>query len=299
MMEHAQHGPLRVVSAAVPPLVELRRVTKSFPGRARPVLSHVSVVIPEGQFAAIVGCSGAGKTTLISLIAGLIKPDHGDILFAGKSLSGPGPDRAVVFQNYSLPPWFTVLENISLAVAAASPQLSRRAVRDHAQYFVDLVKLSAAVNKRPRELSGGMRQRVALARALAMEPRLLLLDEPLSALDALTRATLQDELARIWSETKTTVIMVTNDIDEAILLADRVYPLTRGPAATVGDPIDVVLPRPRTRQRLSLVPEYQQARRAIVSFLADAQNREQVMVATKKERTPQAFTLPPMLTPEG
>jgi len=300
MTEHAQQGSLRMAAdVAAPPLVELRLVTKSFPGRAKPVLSHVSVVIPEGQFAAIVGCSGAGKTTLIALLAGLLKPDDGDILFAGQPLSGPGPERAVVFQNYSLLPWLTVLENISLAVAAAAPQLNHRSVRDHAQYFVDLVKLSAAAHKRPRELSGGMRQRVALARALAMEPRLLLLDEPLSALDALTRATLQDELARIWSETKTTVIMVTNDIDEAILLADRVYPLTRGPAATVGDPIDVALPRPRTRKRLSLVPEYQHARRAIISFLEDAQNREQVMGATKKERAPQAFTLHPTLKPEG
>jgi nitrate/nitrite transport system ATP-binding protein len=174
-----------------------------------------------------------------------------------------------VFQNYSLLPWFTVLENIVLAVEAASPQLDRRAAREHAQYFIDMVKLSAATHKRPRELSGGMRQRVALARALAMEPRLLLLDEPLSALDALTRTTLQDELARIWSEAKTTVIMVTNDIDEAILLADCVYPLTRGPAATLGQPIPVPLPRPRTRTHLSLTPEYQGTRQKIVNFLAE------------------------------
>src|SRR5215471_6048553 len=169
----------------------------------------------------------------------VIKPDHGEIRFAGKPLEEPGPERAVVFQNYSLLPWLTVLENVALAVAAAFPERSRRTVKDYAQYFVDLVKLTPATYKRPRELSGGMRQRVALARALAMEPRLLLLDEPLSALDALTRATLQDELARIWSEAKTTVVMVTNDIDEAIFLADRVYPLTRGPAATLSQPIDI------------------------------------------------------------
>lgn len=251
------------------PLLELRGVEKTFPGRPEPILSQLDLRIPEGQFATIIGCSGAGKTTLISLIAGLLTPDRGEILFAGQPLGPPGPERAVVFQNYSLLPWFTVLENIALAVEAAAPRLGRRAAREHAQYFIDMVKLSAATHKRPRELSGGMRQRVALARALAMEPRLLLLDEPLSALDALTRTTLQDELARIWSEAKTTVIMVTNDIDEAILLADCVYPLTRGPRATLGQPIPVPLPRPRTRTHLSLTPEYQSTRQKIISFLAE------------------------------
>ncbi len=255
------------VGAQPSPLLELRNVEKSFPGRAQPVLTRLSFCLPEGQFAVVVGGSGSGKTTLISLIAGLLTPDRGEIFFTGKPLTGPGPERAVVFQNYSLLPWLTVLENISLAVSAASPQFNRRTAKEHAQYFIDLVKLSAATHKRPRELSGGMRQRVALARALAMEPRLLLLDEPLSALDALTRATLQDELARIWSATKTTVIMVTNDIDEAILLADRVYPLTRGPGATLGHPIHSALPHPRSRQSISLAPEYQQARQQIVAFL--------------------------------
>jgi len=249
-------------------LLEVRHVEKGFSGQPEPVLSQLNLNIPEGQFAVVVGCSGAGKTTLISLIAGLLTPDRGEILFAGNPLDPPGPERAVVFQNYSLLPWLTVLENVTLAVRAATPQLNRRSAREHAQYFIDLVKLTAAITKRPRELSGGMRQRVALARALAMEPRLLLLDEPLSALDALTRAALQDELARIWGETRTTVIMVTNDIDEAILLADCVYPLTRGPRATLGRPIPVVLPRPRMRTQLSLVPEYQRVRREIIALLA-------------------------------
>jgi nitrate/nitrite transport system ATP-binding protein len=255
------------------PLLELCNVEKGFRGRTEPVLARLNLEIPEGQFAAIIGCSGAGKTTLISLIAGLIKPDRGEIFFDGKPLGPPGPERAMVFQNYSLLPWLTVLENVTLAVEASAPQLNRRSAREHAQYFIDLVKLTTATNKRPRELSGGMRQRVALARALAMEPRLLLLDEPLSALDALTRATLQDELARIWDEAKTTVIMVTNDLDEAILLADCVYPLTRGPSATLGQPIPVPLPRPRVRTRLSLTVEYQHARKAIVEFLEGAKNQ--------------------------
>jgi nitrate ABC transporter ATP-binding subunit len=280
------------------PVLELHEVEKSFPGRTKPVLARLSVSIPEGQFATIVGCSGSGKTTLISLLAGLTKPDRGEIRFAGKPLEEPSPERAVVFQNYSLLPWLTVLENVALAVAAAFPERNRRTVKDHARYFVDLVKLTPATDKRPRELSGGMRQRVALARALAMEPRLLLLDEPLSALDALTRATLQDELARIWGETQTTVVMVTNDIDEAIFLADRVYPLTRGPAATLGRPITVSLPRPRSRQRLSLVPEYQRARQAVVRFLEGERYSEQGAGPAGAE-VPLQSLFRPVLKPEG
>jgi nitrate/nitrite transport system ATP-binding protein len=297
MPQHEQHTSA-TRSEANPPLLVLHEVEKNFPGRAKPILTQVSVTVPEGQFAAIVGCSGAGKTTLISLLAGLTKPDRGEIYFAGKPLGEPGPERAVVFQNYSLLPWLTVLENVALAITAAFPKRNWRAVQDHAHYFVDLVKLTPATNKRPRELSGGMRQRVALARALAMEPRLLLLDEPLSALDALTRATLQDELARIWGEAKTTVIMVTNDIDEAIFLADRVYPLTRGPAATLGQPIDIALPRPRSRQRLSLVPEYQRARRAIVRFLEGEKFHEHEATASPEVNRP-ALALSPALKPEG
>lgn len=250
-------------------LLELRGVEKGFPGRAEPVLAHINLRIPERQFVVIVGGSGAGKTTLISLVAGLLTPDQGEILLADGPLPPPGPDRAVMFQNYSLLPWLTVLENVALAVEAAAPGLNRQAVNERARTFIALVKLTTAAGKRPRELSGGMRQRVALARALAMQPRILLLDEPLSALDALTRATLQDELARIWSETKTTVLMVTNDIDEAIVLADCVYPLTRGPGATLGEAIPVPLPRPRSRQHLSLDPEYQRVRRTIVDFLVE------------------------------
>jgi len=297
-MARAESAPHRFPAPALPLLLELRNVEKGFTGRSEPVLSRLSLCIPEGQFAAVVGCSGAGKTTLISLIAGLTKPDQGEILFAGDPLGPPGPERAVVFQNYSLLPWLTVLENVTLAVQAASPQLNRRSAQEHAQYFIALVKLTAAINKRPRELSGGMRQRVALARALAMEPRLLLLDEPLSALDALTRATLQDELARIWGETKTTVIMVTNDIDEAILLADCVYPLTRGPRATLGQPIPVTLPRPRVRTRLSLVPEYQRLRREIIVFLEGSKEQRAKANEKGKEQHSTCNTAPQSLTPD-
>ena len=249
------------------PIFELRGVAKSFPGQAKPVLDAVDIRVAEGEFAVVVGCSGAGKTTLVSLAAGLIGPDAGVVLFDGKPVIEPGPERAIVFQNYSLLPWLTVLDNIALAVEASAPGLSRSEVVDKARSFVELVRLGPAEGKRPRELSGGMRQRVALARALAMEPKMLLLDEPLSALDALTRAALQDELARIWERARTTVIMVTNDIDEAILLADRVYPLTKGPAATLGRPIEIEVPRPRRRTQMSLLPQYQRARREIVAFL--------------------------------
>jgi bicarbonate transport system ATP-binding protein len=266
--EHTAPGSNFVtVGVRVPPLVELRNVEKSFPGRAQPVLTRVSVSIPEGQFAAIVGCSGAGKTTLISLLAGLLKPDCGEISFAGQPLDAPGPERAVVFQNYSLLPWLTVLENVTLAVHAASPHLSRQTVKDHAFYFIDLVKLSAAHQKRPRELSGGMRQRVALARALAMEPRVLLLDEPFSLLDALTRFELQDQLVQICERTRKTILMVTHDVDEALFLADRIVMMTNGPAATIGGILEAPLPRPRIRTKVLEHPAYYPARDQLLTFL--------------------------------
>ncbi|HZR80891.1 MAG TPA: ABC transporter ATP-binding protein [Candidatus Binatia bacterium] len=249
------------------PILELRDVEKRFPGRAQPVLSGVDLAVREGELVAVVGCSGAGKTTLVSLAAGLLAPERGEILFDGHPVCGPGPERAVVFQSYSLLPWMSALQNVMLAVRASAPELGRSAARERAREVLELVKLGAAVDRRPGELSGGMRQRVALARGLAMRPRLLLLDEPLSALDALTRAALQDELARIRSATHTTTILVTNDIDEAILLADVVHPLTRGPAARLLPAIPIEIPRPRARTRMSLAPGYQRARRAIVAAL--------------------------------
>jgi nitrate/nitrite transport system ATP-binding protein len=270
------------MSAAV--VAELRGVEKRFRGRAEPVLTKVDLEVREGEFAAVVGCSGAGKTTLISLVAGLLSPDEGEIRIDGRPLCEPGPDRAVVFQSYSLLPWMSALENVLLAVRAADPKLGSGEARERALEFLALVKLTDAAAKRPRELSGGMRQRVALARALAMKPRMLLLDEPLSALDALTRATLQDELARIWSTTRTTVVLVTNDIDEAILLADIVYPLTRGPAATLLPGIPIELPHPRARGRLSLAPAYQRARRAIVGALGDRRAQPRSEVEASLER---------------
>jgi nitrate/nitrite transport system ATP-binding protein len=231
------------------------------------VLGGVSLCLGAGEFVAIVGYSGSGKTTLISLIAGLLAPDSGAIVVDGVPVTGPGPERGVVFQQYSLLPWLSARENVALAVDAvdgARPAAERRRLTDD---LLTLVGLAAAGDKRPRELSGGMRQRVAVARGLAMRPKVLLMDEPFSALDALTRANLQDELLRIWSERRSTVVLVTNDVDEAILLADRIYPMTPGPGAVLGPALEVSLPRPRQRRHMSLAPAYQKVRQQIVEFL--------------------------------
>ena len=252
--------------------VEIRQVHKSFRRGGRgngelQVLRDISLTIDENEFVCIVGRSGSGKTTLISLIAGLIEPDGGEILLEGKPIAGPGPDRGVVFQNYSLLPWLNVYENVYLAVDAVAPSLGSSEKRDRAEHCIRLVNLGAAMKKLPRELSGGMRQRVAVARGLAMDPKVLLLDEPFSALDALTRATLQEELGRIWMETRKTVVMITNDIDEAILLADSIYTLTSGPGATVGPAVRVTTPHPRSRAELIGEAGYQQVRQQTIGIL--------------------------------
>ena len=259
--------------------LEINGVSKSFARNGRgakgsqTVLRDINLAIRENEFVCIVGRSGCGKTTLISLIAGLIEPDGGEILLDGKPITGPGPDRGVIFQNYSLLPWMTVFENVYLAVEAVAPQLSDAAKRQRAEYYIGLVNLSAALRKLPRELSGGMRQRVTVARGLAMEPKVLLLDEPFSALDALTRGTLQEELARIWMETRKTVVMITNDIDEAILLADTIYPLSSGSGATLSSAVNIGMPHPRTRAQLSGQAEYQRARRETFAVLASDNSR--------------------------
>ena len=257
----------------------LRDVRKSYatPRGPKLVLQGVDLDVEEGEFIAIVGYSGSGKTTLISLIAGLMAPDDGELCLAGAPITGPGPDRGMVFQNYSLLPWLSVFENIYLAVDAVFPDLPAAAKRQRTEHWARLVHLGDAMAKRPHELSGGMRQRVAVARGLAMDPKVLLLDEPFSALDALTRATLQDELARIWLERRKTVVMITNDVEEAILLADRIYPLTPGPGATLGPEIPVTIPRPRSRRHLSLEPSYQEARRGITEFLLKARHSRGVV----------------------
>src|SRR4030095_3482092 len=261
--------------------LEIRNVDKSFPRTQRgaavtslslPVLRDINLTIQENEFVCIVGRSGSGKTTLISLIAGLLEPDRGEIVLEDKPINGPGPDRGVVFQNYSLLPWMTVFENVYLAVDAVAPRLAETEKRERAEHYVRLVNLGAAMKKVPRELSGGMRQRVAVARGLAVGPQGPLMGEPFSAVDALTRATLQEELARIWMETQKTVVMITNDIDEAILLADSIYTLTSGPGATLGPAVRVEAPHPRSRPQLSREPGYQRARRQTIGILVSGQN---------------------------
>jgi nitrate/nitrite transport system ATP-binding protein len=237
------------------------------------VLRDIDLDIAEGEFVAIVGFSGSGKTTLISAIAGLIPPDSGRVLLRGREVTAPGPDRGVVFQSYSLMPWLTVRGNIALAVDSVFRKQSRTEREARTRRYIDLVGLSHAADRRPAELSGGMRQRVAVARALAMSPEILLLDEPLSALDALTRAKLQDEIERIWSREKRTVVLITNDVDEAILLADRIVPLNPGPDATLGPEFRVDLPRPRDRHAMNDNPRFKKLRAGITEYLVGVAGR--------------------------
>jgi nitrate/nitrite transport system ATP-binding protein len=243
------------------------------------VLKNIDLSIEQGEFVALVGYSGAGKTTLVSLIAGLIKPDTGTIVFRGQPIVAPGPDRGVVFQNYSLLPWLTVFENVALAVDQVFADRSAAQRRAHVERYVAMVNLSPARNKKPGELSGGMRQRVALARALAMEPELLLLDEPLGALDALTRSKLQGELARICRVSGKTILLVTNDVDEGILLADRIVPLEAGPAATLGPSVIVDIPRPRERTALNHDERFKAIRVEVIDYLLTSSQRKRASKA--------------------
>jgi len=249
--------------------LQLKGVSKSYGSgeQSAEVLHDVDLSIEEGEFVAIVGFSGSGKTTLISTIAGLIQPDAGEVLFQGRPVTGPAPDRGVVFQNYSLLPWLTVQSNVALAVDSVFPRWSAAQRRAHVEKYIEMVGLSHAVDRRPAELSGGMRQRVAVARALAMDPKVLLLDEPLSALDALTRSRLQDEIEAIWERQRKTVILVTNDVDEALLLADRIIALEPGPRASLGREFKVDLPRPRDRMVVNEDDSYRRLRARISQYL--------------------------------
>lgn len=249
--------------------LELSNVSKGFGcnGSRVEVLKNINLQIEEGEFVAIVGYSGAGKSTLISMIAGLVAPDCGSIRLEGKEIRQPGPDRGVVFQNYSLLPWKSVFANIYLAVDRVFPAWTRAQKTEHTEKFIAMVNLTAARDKKPGELSGGMRQRVALARALSTDPRILLMDEPLGALDALTRATLQDEIERIWERDTKTVVLITNDVDEGILLADRIIPLSHGPEATLGPSVEIDLPRPRDRKAINHDPRFQKIRAEVIHYL--------------------------------
>ena len=231
-------------------------------------LREINLSVAQGEFITLIGHSGCGKSTLLNLIAGLLKPSSGVLLCDRREIAAPGPERAVVFQNHSLLPWLTCAENVHLAVervfgkAESKAQLEARTTA-----ALDLVGMSHALAKRPHEISGGMKQRVGIARALAMEPKVLLMDEPFGALDALTRARLQDELLKIVQRTRSTVVMVTHDVDEAVLLSDRVVMMTNGPAATIGEILTVDLPRPRDRVELAEDRDYVHCRKAVLDFL--------------------------------
>ncbi len=252
--------------------LEISGVSKSYGENATrtDVLDDINLKVEEGEFIAIVGFSGTGKTTLISLLAGLIEPDKGGIIFKNKEIDGPHQDRGVVFQSYSLMPWLSVFGNVALAVDSVFKKKSaaeRKAICDK---YIEMVGLGHARDRKPSELSGGMRQRVAVARALAMQPELLLLDEPLSALDALTRAKLQDEFAAICDEEKKTIILITNDVDEAILLADRIIPLKPGTPATLGPEFKVPFQRPRDRGELNHDDDFIRLRAEVTEYLMEA-----------------------------
>src|SRR6266487_3643481 len=259
--------------------LELKNVKKNFGPHS--VLKDINLSIEKGEFVAIVGFSGAGKTTLINLISGLLRPDSGTATLNDLEITAPGPDRGIVFQNYSLLPWLSVYENIYLAVDQVFRNWAPAKKQQHAEKYIAMVNLSPAREKRPHELSAGMRQRVSVARALAMEPQILLLDEPLSALDALTRATLQDELSRIWDENKKTVVLITNDPDEGIYLADRIIPLTAGPSATLGPSFKVEIPRPRDRKAINHDPHFKEIRRDVIEFMLNSKHQRRASITKR------------------
>jgi len=250
--------------------IEIQGVEQTFKTKKGtfPALRDINLTVAKGEFVTLIGHSGCGKSTLLNLIAGLTVPTEGVLLCADREIAGPGPERAVVFQNHSLLPWLTCFENVYLAVERVFSATETKAqLKARTDAALAMVGLTPAAQKRPGEISGGMKQRVGIARALSMEPKVLLMDEPFGALDALTRAKLQDELLDIVARTHSTVVMVTHDVDEAVLLSDRIVMLTNGPAATIGEVLTVDLPRPRNRVALADEPKYQQCRKAVIDFL--------------------------------
>jgi nitrate/nitrite transport system ATP-binding protein len=263
----------------IPDFIAVQRAEMVFKTKRGPfhALREIDLRVAKGEFVTLIGHSGCGKSTLLNLIAGLTRPTDGVLLCDGREIAAPGPERAVVFQNHSLLPWLTCFENVHLAVERvfgakeSAAQLKQRVLDTLA-----LVGMGHAAAKRPHEISGGMKQRVGIARALAMEPKVLLLDEPFGALDALTRAHLQDELLKIVERLQCTVVMVTHDVDEAVLLSDRIVMLTNGPAATIGDIVPVTLSRPRDRVALADDADYMRCRKAVLDFLYTRHSRPAV-----------------------
>jgi nitrate/nitrite transport system ATP-binding protein len=267
------------------PLLELTDVGIEFPTPKGPfcALQGVNLKIKKGEFISLIGHSGCGKSTVLNIVAGLYQATQGGVVLQGKEVNEPGPERAVVFQNHSLLPWLTAYQNVELAVKRVfKGKKSKSEMKEWIEHNLELVHMTHALHKRPDEISGGMKQRVGIARALAMEPQVLLMDEPFGALDALTRAHLQDSLMEIQKDLNNTVIMITHDVDEAVLLSDRIVMMTNGPSATVGEILDVELERPRNRIQLADDPTYNKYRQQVLSFLYEKQRKVDVEATVKK-----------------
>jgi nitrate/nitrite transport system ATP-binding protein len=279
-------------------MLELKNCSVSFgpPSNRVNVLKDLNLTVEKNEFVAVIGFSGAGKSTLMSLLAGLQEPTTGQVLLNGQEMHGPGPDRGLMFQNYSLLPWLSVNDNVKLAVKTVFPKMTKSDVADKIDHYVKMVKLDHAGDKKPHELSGGMRQRASLARTLALDPEVLLLDEPLSALDALTRSELQDQILNIWENDKRTVVMITNDVDEAVLMADRIAPLTIGPGATLAEEFNVTMERPRDRRTLNDHPEFMRLKTQITLFMMglnkEAKGKAQSPIIPMPNIRPKDFSLP-------
>ncbi len=270
------------------PFLEISLLTKRFPSpkgeEPLTVFENATFSIEKGEFVCIIGHSGCGKSTIMNILAGLDTPTEGGVIMNGKEISGPSLDRGVVFQNYSLLPWLSALKNVMFGVRARHPEWSKAKVEEHSLKYLSMVGIKdGAEFRKPSQLSGGMRQRVSIARAFANHPELLLLDEPFGALDALTRGTIQDELIKVWSATEQTVFMITHDVDEAILLADRILLMTNGPYARVAESVVVDIPRPRDRTEIIHQPAYYKIRNHLVEFLA---KRSKELAGKKGDNTP-------------
>lgn len=268
--------------------LELTQVGIEFPTPKGPfvALKDVFLKIEKGEFISLIGHSGCGKSTILNIVAGLHQATTGGVILEGKEVNEPGPERAVVFQNHSLLPWLSAYQNVELAVKQTCKHMNKQERHEWILHNLELVHMTHAIDKLPDEISGGMKQRVGIARALAMEPQVLLMDEPFGALDALTRAHLQDSLMEIHAQLGNTVIMITHDVDEAVLLSDRIVMMTNGPAATVGEVLSVNLPRPRNRITLADNPEYNHYRHEVLSFLYEKQRKVEPVAI--KTNSPQA-----------
>lgn len=253
--------------------VQVQQVSKRFPrGRGEPdltVFENVNFNLEKGEFVCIIGHSGCGKSTILNALAGLDQFTDGGLIMEGHEVSGPGLERGVVFQNYSLLPWLSALENVKFGVRARWKEWSNAEVEEHSRDYLSMVGLDDVIDRKPSQLSGGMRQRVSIARTFATKPKLLLLDEPFGALDALTRGVIQDELIKIWGRDRQTVFMITHDVDEAILLADRIFLMTNGPEARIAEAVEIDLPRPRSRAEIVKHPHYYKIRNYLIDFLVN------------------------------